>query len=61
MDYETACKRHKKETEELRALQIRLISAPKKEHDRIHRNIDSKRTSIDLLERWFRFTGNKIP
>lgn len=61
MDYETACRKWKQEHEDLAFLRIRLETATIQEYERVQKNIESKRNSIQLLEKWFKFTGNKIP
>jgi len=61
MDYDQACRKYRQEVEDLAFLQKRLKTATIPEYERVSKNIESKKSYIQLLERWFRFTGNKIP
>jgi len=61
MDYETACRKYKREVEDLQFLNDRLKTATISEFDRIQGDIASKQSAIYLLKRWFKFTGNKMP
>lgn len=61
MTYEEACRKYKRELEDLGFLKMRLETATILEYERVQGNIESKRTAIDMLKRWFKFTGNKIP
>ena len=61
MDYEEACRKYRKELEELYFLKTRLKTAKKSEVERIQKNIDSRNISIGMLKKWFKLTRNKIP
>lgn len=61
MDYETACKKWRREHDDLKFLQMRLNTATIQEYEKILKNIESRQNYIKVLERWFKFTGNKIP
>jgi hypothetical protein len=61
MDYDKACEKYRRVSNDLELLCLRLETVPAHEFKRIEKSIESKRSSVRMLEKWFRFTGNKIP
>lgn len=61
MNYEEACRKYKREHVDLAFLKLRLETATIQEAVRVVKNISSKNQAISLLEKWFKFTGNKPP
>lgn len=61
LDYKTACAKYRQEVDALKFLQMRLKTSTIQEYEVVCRNIEFKRKNIDILQRWFRFTGNKAP